>query len=130
MRRGIPGAMALSLGLLGLAPVAATAVAAAAGAAALPKVTGGSESVIVVLRHQYNFPDTAAGTRQRTAAADAAQAPVLASLRASHASHVTALHLIDAVVATVSPAEAKALAANPSVAEVTPNVELKGPQPA
>ncbi|HEY1917737.1 MAG TPA: hypothetical protein VGH27_19375 [Streptosporangiaceae bacterium] len=127
MRRAIPGVMAFSLGLLGVVPVA---VAGPASASAVPQITGGSESVIVVLRHQYSFPGTAAGTRQRTAAADAAQAPVMASLKASHATQVTQLHLIDAVVATVSPAEAAALAANPTVAEVTPNAEMKGPGPA
>jgi hypothetical protein len=119
MRRGIVGIVALALGLIGVVPMGASASASA--------VPGRSESVIVVLRHQYTYPNTAAGTRERVAAADAAQAPVLASLHASHATHVTRLHLIDAVVATVSPAEAKALAANPYVAEVTPNVVFYGP---
>ncbi len=83
----------------------------------------------VVLKHQYNFPGTAAGTQQRTAAADAAQAPIIASLQHSQATQVTQLHLIDAVAATVSPAEAGALAANASVAEVVPNAAFKAPAP-
>jgi len=132
MQRSIPVITAFSLVLLSTAPAAAAAVAApaqAAVAAASPQAAGPDESVIVMLKHQYNFPDTAAGTAARAAAANAAQAPVMASLRSSHATHLTQLHLIDAVVATVSPAEAKALANSASVAQVVPDSELHGPTP-
>jgi hypothetical protein len=128
MNRTIPVMTAFSLVLLGTAPAAAAAGAAPAEAAVLASPAAGpNESVIVVLKHQYSFPDTAAGTLQRVAAAEAAQAPVMASLRHSRATHVTQLHLIDAVVATVSPAEDRALAASPSVAEVVPNTVFRGP---
>jgi hypothetical protein len=128
MNRTIPIMTVFSLMLLGVAPTVAAAGAAPAEAAvsASPGAAP-DESVVVVLKHQYNFPDTAAGTLQRVAAAEAAQAPVMASLRRSGATHVTQLHLIDAVVATVSPAEDGALAASPSVAEVVPNAVFRGP---
>jgi len=129
-RRSVSGLAALSLGLLGVAPVAVSAAPAGAAVAAAAPGAGASDPVIVVLKHQYTFPDTAAGTRDRDAAGNAAQAPVLASLRRSHATQVTQLHLIDAVVATVSKAEAADLAASPSVAEVVPNARFKGPAPA
>jgi hypothetical protein len=128
MNRSIPVMTAFSLVLLGTAPAVAAAGAAAAQAAvSASPAAGPSESVIVVLKHQYSFPDTAAGTVQRVTAAQAAQAPVMASLRRSRATHVTQLHLIDAVVATVSPAEDRALAASPGVAEVVPNSVFRGP---
>jgi hypothetical protein len=128
MNGSIPVMTALSLILLGAAPAAAVAAAPAeAAVAASPGAAGPDESVIVMLKRQYTFPNTSAGTQQRVAAASAAQAPVLASLRRSQAREVTPLHLIDAVVATVSAAEAADLAASASVAEVIPNVVLRGP---
>jgi hypothetical protein len=121
MNRATAGIVALSLGVIGLT---------AAPAAAAPTVAGRANTpVIVVLRHQYSFPGTVVGSRERVEAGNAAQGPVLASLRASHAVHVTQLHLIDAVVATVSPAEEQALTASPSVAAVVPNAAFRGPQP-
>lgn len=130
MIRGSTSAtVALALALIGLAPAAAvTASAPDAAAAAAP--ASASEPVIVVLRHQYSFPGTAGGARERVAAGNAAQAPVLASLRASHATRITSLHLIDAIAATVSPAEARSLAASQSVSEVVPNASFRGPSPA
>jgi hypothetical protein len=128
MNRSIPVVTAFSLVLIGIAPTMAVAGPAPAQAAAsASQAAGPDESVIVVLKHQYNFPDTVAGTRQRMAAAGDAQAPVMASLRGSRASQVTQLHLLDAVVAKVSPAEDKALAASSSVAEVVPNAVFRVP---
>jgi hypothetical protein len=129
MKRVIPVVMALSLGLPGVTSVA-SAASSSGSAAAGDQGTGRHESVVIVLKRQYSFPDTAAGTQQRIAAGNTAQAPIMSSLRRSHASHVTQLHLIDAVVATVTPAEATALAGNPRVAEVTPNAVFYGPGPA
>src|ERR1700691_83525 len=127
-KRVIRGAIALSLGLFGAVPVVA-GVATPAAAATSASAAGASESVIVVLKHQYSYPETSAGITQRVAAADTAQAPVVASLRSSHASKVTQLHLIDAVTATVTPVEKAALADNANVAEVVPNAVIKGPAP-
>jgi len=128
MNRSIPVVTAFSLVLLGSAPaMAATGEAGAKAAVSASVRARPDESVIIALKRQYNFPDTAAGTRRRMEAAAVAQAPVLASLRRSRAIDVTQLQLIDAIVATVSPAEYSALAASPSVAEVVPNTVFYGP---
>jgi hypothetical protein len=128
MNRIVPVMTAFSLVLFGTTSVVAAADAAPAQAVlSASPAAGPDESVIVVLKHQYSFPDTAAGTQQRDAAAQAAQAPVMASLRHSEATHLTQLHVLDAVVATVSPAEESALAASSSVAEVVPNAEFRAP---
>jgi hypothetical protein len=127
-KRVIRGAIALSLGLFGAVPAVAV-VATPAAAATSASAAGASQSVIVVLKHQYSYPETSAGITQRVAAADTAQAPVMASLRSGHASNVTQLHVIDAVTATVTPAEKAALADNANVAEVVPNAVIKGPAP-
>ncbi len=129
MIRSIRVITAFSLVLIGTpaAVAAAGAAPAEAAVATASPAAGPGESVIVVLKHQYNFPDTAAGSRQRVAAADAAQAPVITSLRGSRATKVTQLRLLDAVVATVSPAEGRALAASPGIAEVVPNAVFRVP---
>lgn len=67
---------AFSLVLLGAAPAVAAAGAAPAGAAvSASPANGPNESVIVMLKHQYSFPDTAAGTLQRVAGGEVTQAP-------------------------------------------------------
>jgi hypothetical protein len=76
MNRSIPVIAAFSLALLGVVATVAVAGAATAKAAVSASRAGGhDESVIIVLRHQYSFPNTAAGTRQRVVAAQASQAP-------------------------------------------------------
>jgi subtilase family protein len=132
MRRILSAGTVLAVGLLGLAPVAASAATttpAGPGPVAAAAPARADEAVIVVLRHQYSFPGTVAGARQRVAAGNAAQAQVVASLRASHAASVRQLHLIDAVAATVSPAEAAALAASGQVSQVVPDASFRGPAP-
>jgi hypothetical protein len=125
MNRGTAGLAALALTAIGLTAAPAAAAATSAGSTA-PRA---DESVIVVLRHQYSFPGTPAGSRERVRAARAAQAPVLARLRAGHATDITQLPLIDAVAATVSPAQAQALAGQAGVAAVVPNAAFRGPDP-
>ena len=74
MHRSIHLVAAFSLVLIGAAPAVAGAAGAPAEAAvsAAAPAAGPGESVIVMLRHQYGFPDTAAGSRQRVAAVGAA----------------------------------------------------------
>jgi hypothetical protein len=138
MKRSISLVTALALGsatAIACSPGIATAaspsgaVAARSGPAGAAASGAASESVIVLLRQQYSFPATAAGAGRAAAAAHTAQAPVMTSLRRSHATGITSLPLIDAVVATVSAAEAGSLAASPSVAEVAPNAAFAGPAP-
>jgi hypothetical protein len=124
MKRVAAGLVTLALGVLGIPPVALAASSA-------PRSSSpADESVIVVLKNQVSaIPDTPALAGERTQAVNAAQAQVLAELHAAHATGISPLHLIDAIVATVPPAAARALAADPRVAEVAPNAVFKGPTP-
>lgn len=78
-----------------------------------------SERVIVLLRDQ---PAALSGLAQaRSAFLRASRAPLLAELAQVRATGVVANGLIDAVSATVSPAEAVRLAADPAVRAVVPD---------
>jgi subtilisin family serine protease len=84
-----------------------------------------TDKVIIVLRNQLpGLPDTPANSARRSAAAISLQSPVLADLSATHALNVKSITLVNAVAATVSPGEAKRLAGNPAVAEVTKDLPI------
>ncbi|HWF82973.1 MAG TPA: S8 family serine peptidase [Streptosporangiaceae bacterium] len=84
-----------------------------------------TDKVIIVLRNQFNsLPDTPANSARRAARVKSAQRGVLAELTATHARNVKSISLVNAVAATVSPGEAKRLAGNPAVAEVTPDLPI------
>jgi Peptidase inhibitor I9 len=92
-----------------------------------------NDKVIVVLKNQVaNLPDTAKMRSARDAAVASIQRPVLRDLAQSHAKSVKSLQLVNAMSATVSPAEAHRLAANPAVSEVVPDepIHLASPLPA
>ena len=60
-------------------------------------------------------------------AGDAAyQAPLMSELREVHATHVKSYRLVDSFAATVSAGEEARLKANPAVAEVIPDVTIRG----
>src|ERR1700722_16328849 len=126
MNRSLSVLTAFSVVLLGTGSTVAGATPAGAAQAAR-RSAGTGETVIVKLKRQYTFPDTTAGSRERLAATQVAQAPVMASLRRSGATHLRRLPLIDAIVAPVSPAESRVLAASPGVAEVVPDAAFHGP---
>jgi hypothetical protein len=91
-----------------------------------------NDRVIVVLKNQVsNLPDTAKMRSARDAAVASLQRPVLRDLAQSHATSVKTLQLVNTVSATVSPAEAHRLAANPAVSEVIPDapIHLASPLP-
>src|ERR1700678_3545088 len=101
---------------------------ATTGAAASPaaRSADATDKVIVVLRDQAaSLPDTAADARMRTADVAALQDNVLAQLAQTHARDVHRITLINAVAATVSPAESARLAASPDVAEVIPDLPVQ-----
>jgi Subtilase family len=103
---------------------AATAVSRAApGApAGSTKVTN---KVIIVFSDQLPaVPDTPADAATRTGDVLALQRPVLSQLAATRARDVRSLTLINAVSATVSPAEEDSLRANPAVREVVPDLPI------
>jgi hypothetical protein len=102
-----------------------TATPAAAKPAALV-----SREVIVILRDQIpDLPAVRGARAARTAAIAAAQAPILSHLQASKAARIRSFAMINAVAATVSPAEADALAAHPLVQAAVPDRILKLTRP-
>jgi len=77
---------------------------------------------IVILKNQLTgLPAHGATSALRVKAARAAQAPILSELARLRARNVTSYHIIDAIAATLSPAEITRLRANPSVRAVVPD---------
>ena len=87
-----------------------------------------TDKVIVVLKDQLiGLPDTASNSGRRAADIRSLQRGALSELNAAHARHVRSFSLVNAIAATVSPAEAERLAANPAVAEVVPDGPVAAP---
>jgi subtilisin family serine protease len=81
---------------------------------------------IIIFKNQLSGLPARRGTANaRIRAANAAQAGVMTELRLVHASHVTSFHVINAIAARISPAEAGRLTANPAVRAVVPDAELR-----
>src|SRR5215469_4435128 len=77
---------------------------------------------IIILRNQLSaHPAARATTKYRMRAASEAQAGVMAELSQVRATHVYSFTIIDAIAATISPAEAARLRANPAVQAVVPD---------
>jgi Subtilase family len=77
---------------------------------------------IIIFKNQLSSLPMRGVTKQlRVSAASAAQAPVRAELSALHATHVQGFGIINAIAATISPAEAQRLRANPAVRAVVPD---------
>lgn len=97
-----------------------------------------TDRVIVLLHNQH--PEApgqpAAGgvqpaaLAQRVSALKGDQSPILSELSALQAPRVHSYSFVNAISATVSPAEAQRLAANPAVAAVVPDAVVHGPAPA
>jgi subtilisin family serine protease len=84
-----------------------------------------TDKVIIVFKDQVSgIPDNAANAARRTATVRSLQRAVLAQLTATHARDVKSFSLINAAAATVSPGEAKLLAANPAVARVVKDLPI------
>ncbi len=124
--------------MLGLVAISASAkssphhrAARLSGALAAQLSSQGNRRVIVVLRSQFRAAHV--GSRKavdRAAETTSAQVMLRAQLRSAHATHVRSFQLLDAMAATVSQAERARLAANPAVAEVIPDVMIRGAAPA
>lgn len=81
---------------------------------------------IIILKNQLsNLPARGGTAPLRISAASATQAPVLAELTQLHATHVRSFHIINAIAATISPAEVKRLRANPAVRAVVPDARRR-----
>ena len=92
-----------------------------------------TDKVIVLFKNQLaNLTDAPNDAAARSAAVRSAQSGVLSQLAQTHALSVKSFSLINAVSATVSPGEAKYLAANPAVSEVVPDepIPVAGDSPA
>ena len=77
---------------------------------------------IIIFKNQFsNLPARKATAGARASAASAAQAGVRAELKQVRASHVHSFQIINAISATISPAEVKRLQANSSVRAVVPD---------
>jgi hypothetical protein len=97
-------------------------------AVAVPTATG--LPVLVVMRDQPSVGRTSVGGDSAAAVRrhheiSAAQAPLLSELSRSHATRLRTFDLVNAVSASVSPAEAARLAGDPSVAAVVPDTTFR-----
>jgi hypothetical protein len=120
----------VALGTTGLTTAAQAQSAVRAGAALTPAQARSlsknvTDKVIVLFRNQVaSVPDTASNATRRTAAVKSVQSAVLSQLTQTHATSVKSFSLVNAVAATVSPGEAKLLAANPAVAKVVADLPI------
>jgi hypothetical protein len=109
-------------------PVAAEPALTAARATQLSK--NADQHVIVVLKTQ----PAAAPVGSRAAALrnqdiEAVQAPLIGELQAVHAGAIKTYQLVNSLAATISTGEEARLRADPAVAEVIPDVTIRGAQP-
>jgi len=109
--------------VMGAVPAGLAAAAVQSGSTA-----GGAEHEFVIILRNQNSQLGARSTARR-AAAVAEQRPVLSQLRVLGGREVGATSLVNAVFAKMTAAKAAALAANPGVAEIVPNVVIHGPSP-
>jgi hypothetical protein len=85
-------------------------------------VAGGP--VIVVLKNQHSDLKLKAQGAARRAAAQADQAPIVASIQASGGTGITQLVSVNAVAATISAGEVAALRGDPAVSQIIPDVKI------
>jgi hypothetical protein len=104
---------------------AAPAAHQAASAHAAKLSTKVTDKVIIVFKNQLSsIPDTARNAEVRQADVKTAQRGVVSQLAKTHAVNVKSFSLVNAMSATVSPAEAHTLRANPAVREVIPDLPI------
>jgi hypothetical protein len=89
-----------------------------------------NKPVIVIMKSQFAAaPMGSAAAATRAADAVSSQQGIHSELMQVHATNMHSLTLVNAVTATVSAGEEARLQANPQVAEVIPNVTIKGASP-
>jgi hypothetical protein len=99
--------------------------AARASGQVRPLSTKVTDKVIVLFKDQLaSVPDTARYSARRAADVTSLQSAVRSELVASHARDIKSFSLINAVAATVSPAEAHRLRTNPAVSEVVRDLPI------
>ena len=95
-----------------------------AGSAA-DRSSGPARVMIVLLKDQNSSLPARSVARKLDVRIE--QASIIKSLRASGATHISSLSLINAIIAKMSPAEARSLSANPAVSQVLRNSVIPGP---
>jgi hypothetical protein len=96
------------------------------GSGGQPPSVVASRSVVVVLRDQFRAtPDTPMHSAARSADVAGAQSRLLRSVAGAAGTVTRRYRLLDAFAATVSPGEQAALARDPAVSAVYPNVTFK-----
>jgi subtilisin family serine protease len=92
-------------------------------AAEIKRLSAGTRrpSIIVFKNQLKNLPATASAASARARAANALQAPVRAELARVHATHVKGFHIINAVAASITPAEAQHLRSDQTIQAVVPD---------
>jgi hypothetical protein len=89
---------------------------------------GADRRSIVILRNQHaELPARGVTAAARTRSVDGDQAPLRSELALLHAGDVRGFHLVNAVAATISRAEAERLRADPSVQAVVPDLAIPAP---
>jgi Subtilase family len=84
--------------------------------------TGARRPSIIILKNQLTrLPARAATAGARVAAANRAQAPIRAELARVHATHVRGFHLINAIAASITSAEAQRLRGDGAIRAVVPD---------
>jgi hypothetical protein len=123
----LPAALALSGGSLASAASASTPGTHPAAAPLAPAYNGAAHGgqVVVVLKQQHAGMNLRTQARQRTAAARADQAPVVASIRHHGGTQIAQLTAPDAVAATIPAAEVARLRHDPAVAEIVPDARIR-----
>src|SRR5205085_12637175 len=92
---------------------------------------GATQRSIVVLRDQHpSLPARGATAGSRAHAIEGDQAALRGELALVHAGGVRGFHLVNAIAATVSAAEADRLRGNPAVQAVVPDLPVAAPAPA
>jgi hypothetical protein len=139
----VPAAASALLGGIPVVGVAATVAHAAdasvPGGPALGALTsalaarlaqGADDPVFVILKSQASQAPAQSVAGAASAAVAAIQAQLVSELQAVHATGIERFTLVNSVAATVSPLEARRLAADPAVAKVIPDVPFTVPGPA
>src|SRR5580704_1340846 len=120
----IAGVVGVSAALL---VSASAAMAAQQPAASGPSATPATLPVIVFLKSQLAAaPAGTAASIRRIAESSTDQAPLISAATGLGAKNIRQYQLVNSFAATVSPQAMTALAANPDVAEVIPDVTIRG----